>query len=337
MLTTFDARAHMSQLLTGFIPAQALAVAAELGLADRLSDGPKTSGELAQLTGTDARTLFRLMRFLASLGIFRADDAERFSLTPMAELLKSDATDSMRSMARIMGRIGPASVGRLLDGVRHGTCPFEEAFGQPLFDWLGAHPDEAILFDAAMNGFHGPETAAVLDAYPLDAVSTLADIGCGNGTALAAALRRHPSLRGMFFDQQHVIDRMRARIEQDAGLAGRYDFRSGSFFDAVPSGADAYFMRHIIHDWTDELSLTILGNVRRAVPSHGRLLIVEMIVPEDNEPSAAKGFDMMMMLIPKGLERTEREYRTLLGEAGFALHSVTPTASPVSVIDARPV
>jgi hypothetical protein len=336
MLTTIDTRALMSQLVMGFVPAQAIAVAAELGVADHLANGPRTAGELAALTGSDERSLFRLLRFLASLGIFRADEQQRFSLTPLAELLTSAAPDSMRSMARIMGRCGPGTVSGLLHGVRNGTCPFEEAFGAPLFDWLGARPEDAALFDAAMTGFHGPETAAVLEAYPLDGISKLADIGCGNGSALSAALRRYPSMTGLFFDQAHVIERMRAQVEGD-GLAGRCEFQSGSFFDAVPPGAEAYFMRHIIHDWTDERSRTILTNVRRVIPPDGRLLLVEMVVPDDNEPSLAKAFDVTMMLFPNGMERTEREYRTLLREAGFDLTSVTPTASPVSVIEARRV
>jgi hypothetical protein len=294
-----------------------------------------TASQLAASTGSDARTLFRVLRFLASLGIFRADEHERFALTPMAELLKSDAADSMRSMSRIMGRVGPGTVSGLLDGVRTGKNPFEMAFGQHLFEYLPTHLEDAMLFDAAMNGFHGPETDAVLDAYSYEGVSTLADIGCGNGTVLPATLRRHPSLNGVFFDQPDVVERARASADPD--ISARSQFVSGSFFDSVPGEADAYQMRHIIHDWSDELSLKILKNIRSVIPSHGRVLVVETIVPEGNDPSFAKLFDMMMLLFPpSGVERTEREFRTLLGDAGFTVASITPTASPVSVIDARP-
>jgi O-methyltransferase/methyltransferase family protein len=336
MLTTVDPRVQMSGLIMGFVPAQAIAIAAELGIADLLAREPMTTTQLAESTGSDASALYRVMRYLASLGIFQADENGRFALTPMAELLRTDAGDSMRSMSRIMGRVGPGTVSGLLDGVRTGKNPFEMAFGQHLFEYLPTHPEDAVLFDAAMNGFHGPETDAVLDAYSYDGVSTLADIGCGNGTVLTATLRRYPSLKGVFFDQPDVVERARAAAAQD--ISSRSQFVSGSFFESVPAGADAYQMRHIIHDWSDELSLQILKNIRRVIPSHGRVLVVETIVPEGNDPSVAKLFDLMMLLFPpNGLERTEREFRNLLRDAGFAVASVTPTASPVSVIDARPV
>lgn len=336
MLTTVDPRVHMSGLIMGFVPAQAIAIAAELGIADLVASEPMTATQLAEATGSDARALYRVMRYLASLGIFQADEQERFGLTPMAELLKSDAPDSMRSMSRIMGRVGPGTVSGLLDGVRTGKNPFEMAFGQHLFEYLPTHPEDAVLFDAAMNGFHGPETDAVLEAYSYDGVSTLADIGCGNGTVLTATLRRYPSLKGVFFDQPDVVDR--ARVAADEDISGRSQFVSGSFFESVPVGADAYQMRHIIHDWSDELSLKILKNIRSVIPSNGRVLIIETIVPEGNDPSVAKLFDMMMLLFPpNGLERTEREFRDLLRAASFTVASVTATASPVSLIDARPM
>jgi hypothetical protein len=247
MLTTVDPRVQMSGLIMGFVPAQAIAIAAELGIADLVAREPMTATQLAEATGSDARALYRVMRYLASLGIFQADERERFGLTPLAELLRSDAPDSMRSMSRIMGRVGPGTVGGLLEGVRTGKNPFAAAFGQHLFEYLPTHPEDAVLFDAAMNGFHGPETDAVLGAYSYDGVSTLADIGCGNGTVLTATLRRYPSLKGVFFDQPDVVERARAAADQD--ISGRSRFVSGSFFESVPAGADAYQMRHIIHDW----------------------------------------------------------------------------------------
>jgi cyclopropane fatty-acyl-phospholipid synthase-like methyltransferase len=168
-------------------------------------------------------------------------------------------------------------------------------------------------------------------------VTTLADIGCGNGSLLSATLKKYPAMRGLFFDESHVIERARTGID-NAGLAARSELVSGSFFESVPAGADAYLMRHIIHDWPDEVSLRILHNIRKVIPRNGRLLIVEMVVPEGNEPSIAKNFDMLMMLFPpEGVERTEQEYRDLLKSGGFEVSRITPTASPVSVIEARPV
>jgi hypothetical protein len=296
-----------------------------------------TAEQLAAVTNTHSRPLFRLLRYLASLGVFQCDESQRFSLTPMASLLRSEADGSMRSMSRIMGRYGPPASSHLIDAVRSAKVPFEAAFGKPLFEFLGDHREDAELFDAAMNGFHAGEAEAVLDAYDFSGITTLADIGCGNGSALSAALKRYPALRGLFFDQSHVIERSRAGI-QSAGFAGRCELASGSFFESVPGGADAYFMRHIIHDWPDEASLRILRNIRHVIPLAGRLLIVEMVVPEDNSPSIAKNFDILMMLLPPdGAERTENEYRKLLRAGGFEISRVVPTASPVSVIEAKPV
>jgi SAM-dependent methyltransferase len=324
-------------LIMGFVPAQAVSVAAELGIPDLLARESMTAEQLAYLTHCDARSLFRLLRFLASIGIFRSDEHDRFSLTPMASLLRSDIEGSIRPIARIMARVGPRTANHLIDAVRSAKNPFEQAFGQHLFAYLSEHQDDAVLFDAAMNGFHGGETHAVLDAYEFDGIRTLADIGCGNGTVLSATLKRYPKLRGLFFDQGYVMERTRSNI-QAAGLGDRAEVQSGSFFESVPDGADAYFMRHIIHDWPDDASVQIIRNVRRVIPADGRLLIVETIVPEGNDPSPAKAFDITMMLFPPhGLERTEEEYRKLLGSAGFAVSKITPTKSPVSVIEARPV
>jgi SAM-dependent methyltransferase len=327
----------MAELIMGFVPAQAVAVAAELGIADLLAREPMTVDQLAAATRTQAPMLFRLLRYLASIGIFQADQNHRFGLTPMASLLRSDSPDSMRSMARIMGRYGPRSTDHLIDAVRSARYPFQLAFGKGLFEYLGEHPEDAQLFDAAMNGFHGGEAEAVLDAYNFAGIRTLADVGCGNGSALIAILKRFPALRGLFFDLPHVIERMRPNIGA-AGIAERCELVSGNFFESVPRGADAYLMRHIIHDWPDKRSLQIFSNIRRVIPPAGRLLIVEMIVPAGNEASTAKNFDMVMMLFPpEGLERTEHEYRTLLKAGGFEVSRVTPTASPVSVVEARPV
>jgi hypothetical protein len=330
-------RAKMADLIMGFVPAQAVAIAAELGIADRIEGEAMTAEQLAAMTQTHPRMLFRLLRYLASIGVFQADENNRFSLTPMASLLRSDAEDSMRSMARIMGRVGPPSANHLIDAVRSAKYPFEAAFGKSLFAFLSEHPEEAKLFDAAMNGFHGGETEAVLEAYDFGRISTLADIGCGNGSVLSTTLKRYPALRGLFFDQPHVIERTRTNIHA-AGLTDRCELQSGNFFESVPRGADAYFLRHIIHDWPDEASLRIFRNIRSVIPPAGRLLIVEMIVPEGNDPSLAKNFDMLMMLLPPdGVERTENEYRDLLRNGGFEISKITPTASPVSVIEARPV
>jgi|KBSMisStaDraftv2_1062788.scaffolds.fasta_scaffold101710_2 O-methyltransferase domain len=325
---------QMMQMMTGSVLAQSISVAADLGIADLLAGGPRTTTELAEASKANAAMLHRLLRFLASTGIFEETDGA-WSLTPLADLLRSDVPASARAGARMFGRCASA-IAHLGENVRSGTCAYSLAFGKPIFEDLGDKPEDAAIFDAAMKSFHGGETDAVLNAYSYEGVSVLADIGCGSGEVMAATLRRYPAMRGILFDQGHVMARTEPNL-RSAGVADRCDMRSGSFFEAVPAGADAYTMRHIIHDWQDDLCFKILGNIRRVIPAAGRLLIVETVVPDGNEQSPSKLFDMIMMMVPDGMERTEAQFRALLGASGFALTKITPTESPVSVIEARPV
>lgn len=325
---------QMMQMMSGGIVAQSLSTVAEFGIADLLVHGPRSTATLAAAVHVGESRLHRLLRFLASLGVFH-ESPHGWSLTPLGDLLRSDVPDSMRAGARMMGRIAPATI-RLADNVRTGTCAYSLAFGKPIFEDLSEKPEDAAIFDAAMKSFHGGETDAVLNAYSFDGVSVLADVGCGSGEVMAATLRRYPEMRGLLFDQAHVMERTRLNMER-ARLADRCEMHHGNFFDAVPAGADAYTMRHIIHDWQDDRCLTILGNIRRVIPPTGRLLLIETVVPEGNDPSPSKLFDMFMMVFPDGLERTEAQFRALLDASGFSLTEITPTDSPVSVIEARPV
>ncbi|HSR54103.1 MAG TPA: methyltransferase, partial [Acidobacteriota bacterium] len=210
-----------------------------------------------------------------------------------------------------------------------------KAHGKPIFEHLAENPEEAAIFDAAMTCIHGGETDAVLDAYDFGPFGTLADIGGGNGSALSSALERHSDLNGILFDQPHVIERNRSALMAN-GLGDRCRFVGGNFFEAIPAGADAYMMRHIIHDWYDEQATQILRNCRRAIPEDGRLLIVEAVISEGNGPDPAKLFDMVMLMVPGGLERDEAHYARLLRQSGFKLTDIVPTESVVSVVEARP-
>lgn len=326
---------QMMQMLTGGAVAQSISVAAELGIADHLAAGPKSSAELAAIAGADEEKLHRLLRFLASIGIFELDEDGTWRLTQLAGLLLSNAPNSMRAGARMFGRMS-AVFPHMTENVRTGKCAYSLAFGKPIFEDLSGKPEDAAIFDAAMNSFHGGETLAVLNAYSYDGIGVLADIGCGSGMVLKETLKRYPAMRGLFFDQAHVLERTVQNINA-AGLQDRSEFHTGNFFESIPAGADAYSMRHIIHDWNDAQCSQILSNIRKVIPAHGRVLIIEAVIPEGNDPSPSKLFDMIMMTFPDGMERTEAHYRTLLAANGFELHSVTPTLSPVSVIDARPV
>ncbi len=325
----------LSTLMTGYWTSQMVYVAAKLGLADLVKEGPRTADELAAATKTDAASLYRLLRGLASLGIFREEGDRRFTTTPAAQRLQSNVPGSQRSLAIMIGEEHFASWGHLLYSVQTGRNAFEKIYGEPIFDWLSKHPEQAKTFDEAMVGVHGRETGAMLDAYDFSSIGVLADVGGGNGSVLRAVLDRHPKMRGMLCDLPGVVERARPQIAA-AGLADRLQLVPTNFFESVANGADAYLMRHIIHDWTDEQSRQILSNVRRAIGPQGRLLVVESVIPPGNDPSFAKLLDLNMLVIPGGKERTESEYRTLFADAGFRLSSITPTKADVSVIEGRP-
>lgn len=320
---------QVARLASGYWHTQAIYVAAKLGIADALAEGARTAEELAPATGTNPRALYRLLRALASLGIFAEDEHHRFALTPMAECLRSDVPGSVRSLAIIRGEWQYEAWGQLLSSVRTGGCAFEQIYGAPLFDYLAANPEKGKLFDEAMTGVHGRETTAMLGAYDFSGIGVLVDVGGGNGEVITSILKRYPAMRGVLFDQPSVIERIRANPE----TGGRCTATAGNFFQAVPPGGDAYLLRHIIHDWDDDKSVAILRNCRAAMGSNGRLLVVEGIVPPGNEPSLSKFFDLAMMVLPGGMERTEEEYRRLFAASGFSLKRIVPTTSWISVIE----
>lgn len=323
---------RMSQMLSGYWISQALYTAAHFGIADLLKEGPRTAEELAEATKTKGDFLYRLLRALASIGVFAEDASGKFQLTPMAELLRSDSPSAVRSLALMMGEEHYQVWGRLTEAVQTGENMFEKSLGMPVFEYLGKNPDKGKIFDAAMTGIHGQETQAVLDAYDFSKIRVLADVGGGNGSNLIAILKKYPKLRGILFDLPQVIERSRQNFVA-AGVADRCQLIAGSFFESVPAGADAVLMRHIIHDWDDAKSLTILKNCHAAIPEDGKLLLVESVIPPGNDFCFAKFLDLTMLLIPGGKERTENEYRELYEAAGFSLDLVVGTASEINVVE----
>lgn len=329
-----DATAHqqLDKLITGYWISQAIYAAAKFGIADELKDGPRSVEELAEATSTNADALYRLLRALASKGIFTEGDSRRFSLTPLAEPLRSDVPESKRALALMSGDEQFRAWAEIAYSIQTGEIAFERVFSKPIFDYLGENPDKAKIFDAAMVGIHGRESDMILDAYDFAGTSVLADIGGGNGSQITGILQRHTSMTGILFDLPHVIERAKDPIRA-AGLSNRCELVSGSFFESIPQGADAYMLRHIIHDWDDDKSLTILRNCHQAMSSSSKLLVVESVIPPGNEPFGGKFLDLVMMLIPGGKERTEGEYRALFGDAGFELTRIVPTSTEVSIIE----
>jgi hypothetical protein len=233
------------------------------------------------------------------------------------------------------GELISRSLDHLLHSVQTGEPGFQKAYGMPIFDWLASHPAEASLFNDTMVGVHGMEPAAVAAAYDFSGFQTIADVGGSTGNMLSTILGQHAGPRGILFDMPHVVRDAPALIQQ-RGLTDRIRIEPGSFFESVPAGADAYILSHVIHDWNEKQCLAILDNCRRAMNAHGRLLLVEMVLPSGDTPHPGKMLDMVMLITPGGQERTAAEYGALLDKAGFRLTRVAPTASPVSIVEAIP-
>lgn len=334
MPETVPAEAQVMQMITAQFVSRLVYLIALLKIPDFLDEGPKTAEELALLTKTDARSLYRVLRSVSSLGFFKRNAAGQFSLQPLGETLRSGTP--VYAAALVMGgELTAHSLDNLLYSVETGKTGFEKAMGMPTFEWLAGHPEEAALFNRTMIGFHGMEPPAVAAAYDFSAFRTIADVGGSTGNMLCTILGQHVGPRGILFDLPHVTEAAPALIEQK-GLTDRIRIEPGSFFETVPAGADAYLLSHVIHDWSEEECLTILGNCHRAIGTAGRLLLVEMVLPEDDTPHPGKMLDMVMLSMSGGQERTASEYGTLLEKAGFRMTRVIPTASPVSVVEAVP-
>jgi hypothetical protein len=331
---SFPPHVQLIQMGTGGAVANIVHIAAKLGLADKLADGPKTAVELAGSLALHAPSLHRLMRTMASLGLLTEGERLRFSLTKLGEALKTDAPGSARSTLLMTGSSWVASgFANLLHSLQTGRTGFEKAQGMPFFDYLAQNPEDASVFSEAMVGLHGAEPLAVAAAYDFEMFQTVVDVGGASGNMLAAILARYPELRGLLFDRPHVVVDADKLLKAN-GIAGRATIEAGDFFQSVPSGGDAYILSHILHDWNDDQCLTILRHCRKAMKPDGRLLIVEMVLPPGDAPHPGKILDMVMLVLIGGQERTETEYASLLHKAGFRLSRVVATQSPVSVIEA---
>jgi hypothetical protein len=308
-----------------------------LRLADLLADGPRNVDGLARDTATDPPSLYRLLRALASNGIFREGEPGTFELTPLAEGLRSDIPGSLRAMCVLRTEAWAwAAWSELLRSVSTGISAMELLDGRGLFDFLEERPESLSLFAQEMVSLSSTETEAILAAYDFSGYSTIIDIGGGTGTILAAILAAYPAASGVLFDQPSVIDRAGPLLD-GAGISHRCTRTGGDFFAAVPGGGDFYLLKSIIHDWDDERAEAILRTCRCAMPPHARLMLIERVVPAGNGPSFAKWMDLNMLVIAGGRERTEAEYRHLYARAGLELRRIIPTASDMSLIEGVPI
>ncbi len=320
----------LAQMISGYWISQAIYVVAKFGIADQLKMKAQTADELAKKVSIHSDAVYRLLRALASVGIFKEDD-KKFSLTPLAELLCQDHPQSQKAFAIMLGGAIYGAWGNLDYSVKTGQQSFANTFDQPLFEYLTKNPSEGKIFDEAMTGIHGGETQPMIEAYDFSQFQTVVDIGGGNGMTLIAVLKQYPHLQGILFDLPEVIKRAEAIVKTSG--TKQCTLTGGDFFKAVSSGGDAYILRHIIHDWPDDQAITILKNCRLAMKKGAKVLIVENVLPTDNRPHFGKWLDLMMLVIG-GKERTEEQYRQLLEQAGLKINRVIPTSVEISIVEA---
>lgn len=329
--------ARMLQIITGYWVSQAVGTAARLGVPDQLADGPRKSSEVAKAVGADPQALFRLMRMLASIGVFTVDKQGRFGLTPLGDTLRSSVPGSVRNFA--VAETAPGHWqpwGKLDEAIRTGKPMCKPALGMELWDWYSTNPEEGEYFNGAMGDLSAAVSDEVVRIYDFTKFQKVVDVGGAHGILLAAILRANPKMRGILFDLQHVTATAGESLKTQ-GIGQRCEVVTGDFFASVPPGADIHVLKQIIHDWSDTECTTILRNCHHALKPNGKLLLVEMVVPPDNSPSMAQAMDLNMLVLLTGRERTESEYRDLLAAGGFKIERVIPTHSPFSVIEASRV
>ncbi|WP_436840067.1 methyltransferase [Streptomyces abikoensis] len=330
---TKDARKDAARIIDealGFLYPAALRVAAAVGVADHLTDGPRTPSELAKATGTDPRSLHRVLRLLATRGLFEEDGEGRFRLTETGDALRSDAPLSVRSaVLMITDRTFWLPAGEMTRCVEQGASAFEDIFGAPFFDHFERDAETAAIFHDGMASMSDAENQPIADAYSFPPGATVVDVGGGHGGLLLSVLSDRPDLQGTLYDQPHVLAGHRLNTPE---LAGRWTTAEGDFFTSAPPG-DIYLLKRILHDWDDAQSRTILRNCREAMRPGGRVLVIDAVIPQGNAPHQGKTLDLMMMASLVGRERTEREFRDLFAEAGLHLSRIIPTGTVLSIVE----
>jgi O-methyltransferase domain/Dimerisation domain len=323
------------QLLNGAHVAGAISCLAQLGIPDLVETAPKSAEELASQIGAQPDALYRLMRATASVGVLSEGPDGKFSETPMSAVLRKNANPSLRGLAIMGGREWHGRGWSHLEYcVRTGKQALDQIYGKHIFEYFKQHPEEAQVFDEAMTGLSTIDGPAVTDAYAFDGIRSIVDVGGGHGFLLATILARNPQMRGTLYDAPHVVEG--ARSGPLKPLTERCNFASGDMFSSMPADADAYIMKHIIHDWPDDLCLKILRACRKNVNADGKLLVVDHVIHPGNDFSPGKFLDLQMLIFPGGRERTEKEFRELFATAGWRLNRVIPTAVPESIVEGIP-
>lgn len=330
------ARKDMLELITGYWQSQLVFVAAKLGIADVLANGPMDAATIAQRVGAHGPNLQRVLRALASVGVFSIDAQGRLGLTALAQTLRSDHPESLRNFAlMLVDDYTWEAWGALDHAVMTGGSAFEHVHGLPAFSYMRQHPEKERTFSASMASISAMENSAVARAYAFGRLQKVVDVGGAHGHLLASILRTHGNLRGILFDQPQVIEAaVQAGFITAPDVRTRCEALGGDFFTAVPAGADGYVMKYVIHDWGDDGCVDILRNCREAMSADGRVLVVDHVVAAGNRRDWSKLLDINMMVVPGGQERSRDEFRGLFARAGLQLRRVVATSSPLSILEA---
>ena len=332
-----NALQHLMEIRNGLIIHQAVCAAARLGVADLLEQDVCTTGKLATALVVNEDALYRILRALAGHGIFEETSPRTFKNSGFSNLMRTGVPGSIRPALLLFAtELWYGSFGNLLNSVQTGDPAPAKLFGMGIWEHMRENPDLAGIFDAAMMNFSSLQAPAVTDAYDFGAWESIMDIGGGVGIMLSQILTTHKGMRGVLADQPHVLERARQRGFLGGDLSKRTSMVNCDFFKEVPTGCQAYLLKHVIHDWDDERSRVILSNCRRSIQSNGALLLVEWNLAKPNLPSTGKLSDLVMLTMAGGKERTAEEYRTLLASEGFRLNRIIPTATEVAIIEAFP-
>jgi len=324
----------LADLIAGKWTSRAISVAAELGVADILKDGPRSAREIAEAVGASEDAVCRLLRALASVGLFSTVAPRRFALTPVGEYLRRDVPGSLRGWARFMGHdLTWRPWGQLAYSVRTGKAAFDHVFDTALYPYLSGNVEGAAVFNEAMTAVSTMDAAAVLKTYDFSGISTVVDVGGGQGLLLATLLKASPKMRGILFDLPHVVSGASELLQRE-GVAERCAFVAGDFFQSIPGGGDAYIMKLILTNFDDDRSATLLGNCSRIMQPGAKLLVIDRVISAGDDADIGKFADLeMLVLTPGGRERTEAEFRRLYEQAGLELARIIPTRSLKCIVE----
>jgi hypothetical protein len=320
------------QILNGGAVANAVVCLAKLGIPDLVESGPQSPDELAAQMGAHPRALYRLMRATASVGVLAEGPDGKFSQTPLSDILRSKAATSLRAWALFNTQEWcQRGWQRLEYSVRTGRAALDEVYGKSLFEHFKENPADAQAFNDGMTALSMIDSPAVAHAYSFDGIRSIVDVAGGHGLLLATILARNPQMKGTLFDEPHVIEG--AKSGPLKSVMDRCTLLSGNMFASLPAGADAYIMKHIIHDWQDDVCIKLLKSCRAAVNPGGKLLVIDCVIPPGNAFHPGKFIDLAMLLFPGGRERTEKEFAELFAAAGWRLNRIIPTAAAESIVE----